>query len=92
MTVKYADAIPFYRMEGVLDWYGLSLSRAGLYKLAVSVRKSIADLTDFMKRDIVRSPVMLMDEPTIKVFGSGPPGKESYMWVVVGYCDGKLIK
>jgi transposase len=92
LTAKYADAIPFYRMEGVLDRYGLSVSRAGLCKLAVSVGKSIADLTDLMKRDIVRSPVMLMDETTVQVLGSGPPGKKSYMWVAVGYCDGKPIK
>jgi transposase len=92
LTAKYADAIPFYRMEGMLDRYGLSVSRAGLCKLAVSTGKSIAPLIDLMNRDIVRSPVMVMDETTLQVLGSGPPGKKSYMWVAVGYRDGRPIK
>jgi hypothetical protein len=79
-------------MEGMLDRYGLSVSRAGLCKLAVSTGKSIASLIELMNRDIVRSPVMVMDETTVQVLGSGPPGKKSYMWVAVGYRDGKPIK
>jgi len=93
LTAKYSDAIPFYRMERMLARSGLLVSRAGLCKLAVSVGRSIGDLIGLMNRDIARSPVMLMDETTVQVLGSGegPPGKKSYMWAAVGYCDGKPI-
>jgi transposase len=94
LTAKYADAIPFYRMEKMLSRSGLLVSRAGLCKIAVSVGRSIGDLVGLMNRDIARSPVMLMDETTVQVLGSreGPPGKKSYMWVAVGYRDDKPIR
>lgn len=93
MTAKYSDAIPFYRLERMLSRSGLLVSRAGLCKLAVSVGRSISGLIEFMNRDIAGSPVMLMDETTVQVLGAGagPPGKKSYMWVAVGYRDGKPI-
>jgi len=94
MTAKYADAIPFYRMEKMLARSGLEVSRAGLCKLAASVGRSIGDLVELMNRDIARSPVMLMDETTVQVLkdGEGPPGKKSYMWVAVGFRDGRQIR
>jgi len=93
LTAKYSDAIPFYRMERMLSRSGLLVSRSGLCKLAVSVGRSIGDLVGLMNRDIARSPVMLMDETTVQVLGSGegPSGKKSYMWAAVGYRDGKPI-
>lgn len=93
LTAKYADAIPFYRMERMLGRSGLVVSRAGLCKLAVSSGRAIGDLIGLMNRDIARSPVMLMDETTVQVLkdGTGPPGRKSYMWVAVGYRDGKPI-
>ncbi len=93
LTGKYADAIPFYRMTNLLDRAGLIVSRATLCNLAVAVGRSIGDLIEAMNRDISTSPVMLMDETTVQVLkkGEGPPGK-SYMWVSVGYREGKPIK
>lgn len=93
LTAKYKDAIPFYRMEKMLLRSGLIVSRAGLCKLAVSAGRAIGDLLEMMNRDILQSPVMLMDETTVQVLreGSGPPGKKSYMWAAVGFQDGKPI-
>lgn len=93
LTAKYADAIPFYRMEKTLARSGLIVSRAGLSKLAVSTGRAIGDLIELMNRDVRSSPVMLMDETTVQVLsgGDGPPGKKSYMWVARGYKKGKPI-
>ena len=93
LTAKYADAIPFYRMERMLARSGLLVSRAGLCKLAVSVGRAIGDLVAMMNEDLARSPVLLMDETTVQVLkeGLGPPGKKSYLWAVLGYADGKPI-
>jgi transposase len=93
LTAKYADAIPFYRMEKMLARSGLLVSRAGLCKLAVSVGRVIGDLVAVMNEDLVRSPVLLMDETTVQVLkeGLGPPGKKSYLWAVLGFADGKPI-
>lgn len=93
LTAKYQDAIPFYRMEKMLGRSGLVVSRAGLCKLAVSAGRAIGDLIERMNRDIAASPVMLMDETTVQVLkeGADPPGKKSYMWVAVGFREGKPI-
>ena len=61
MTAKYADAIPFYRMEKMLAREGLCVSRAALCNQAVAVGRAVGDLVEAMDRDIRGSPVVLMD-------------------------------
>lgn len=92
ITGKYADAVPFYRMARMLDRSGLSVSRQTLSNLAIGAARAIGDLTDAMNRDILASPVILMDETTVQVLkhGEGPPGK-SYMWAMRGFRDGKPV-
>jgi transposase len=93
MTAKYADAIPFYRMEKMLARDGLIVSRATLCNQAVAVGRAIGDLIDAMDRDIRQGPVILMDETTVQVLKDerGPPGRKSYMWLSRGYRDRKPI-
>lgn len=91
MTGKYADAIPFYRMEKILARAGLIVTRAALSKQAISVGRAIGDLTDLMNKDLMESPVILMDETTVQVLNDDNSGKNSYMWVMCGYHDGKPI-
>ena len=93
MTAKYADAIPFYRMEKMLARSGLIVTRAALSNQAIAVGRAIGDLIGAMNEDLRSSPVLLMDETTVQVLkeGKGPPGKKSYMWVVRGYHNGKPI-
>ena len=93
LTAKYVDALPFYRLSRMLERSGLIVSRAGLSNLAMAAGREIGDLVEAMNRDIVTSPVMLMDETTVQVLreGEGPPGK-SYMWCAQGYWQGRPIK
>lgn len=93
MTAKYADAIPFYRMEKMLARSGLSVTRAALSNQAIATGRAIGDLIELMNEDLMASPVLLMDETTVQVLKEEkrPPGKKSYMWVVCGYREGKPI-
>jgi len=93
MTAKYSDAIPFYRMEKMLARDGLIVSRAALCNQAVTVGRAVGDLVEVMARDIMQSPVILMDETTVQVLKDerGPPGRKSYMWLSRGYCAAKPI-
>ena len=92
ITGKYADAVPFYRMATMLDRSGLSVSRQTLSNLAIGTARAIGDLTEAMNRDVLTSPVILMDETTVQVLkhGEGPPGK-SYMWAMRGFSGDKPI-
>jgi len=93
MTAKYSDAIPFYRMEKMLVRYGLAISRATLSNQAIAVGRAIGGLIKLMNRDLMSSPVLLMDETTVQVMKED--GKDnsskSYMWVQRGFRDGKPI-
>lgn len=94
LTAKYADAIPFYRMERMLVRSGLVVSRAGLCNIAVSAGRAIGPLVDLMNADIAASTAALMDETTVQVLkdGRGPPGRKSYFWAVRGHsAKGKPI-
>ena len=93
ITGKYADAIPFYRMEKMLARDGLIVSRATLCNQAIAVGRAIGDLIAAMGRDIRTSPVVLMDETTVQVLKDerGPPGRKSYMWLSRGYRDRRPI-
>lgn len=93
IAAKYADAIPYYRMAKMLRRSGLEVSRQTLCNLAIGVSKAIDVLTRTMKDDLIRSPVILMDETTLQVLreGKGPPGK-SYMWAMRGFLDGSPIQ
>ena len=93
MTAKYADAIPFYRMEKMLAREGLCVSRAALCNQAVAVGRAVGDLVEAMDRDIRGSPVILMDETRVKVLNDGrePPGRMSYMWISRGYRERRPI-
>lgn len=93
MTSKYSDSIPFYRMESMLERSGLMVSRAALSKQAISVGRAIGDLIELMNQDLMRSPVLLMDETTVQVLNEKHKSNDSksYMWVMRGYKDGKPI-
>lgn len=93
LVSKYADAIPFYRMEKLLARSGLNVGRATLCSLAIGTNRVLADLNDMLWADVRGSPVILMDETTVQVLHKreGPPESTSYMWVTVGYHDAKPI-
>lgn len=93
MTAKYADAIPFYRMAKMLVRYGLVMTRATLSSQAIAVGRAIGSLIELMNRDLMNSPVLLMDETTVQVLDEKDKSNssKSYMWVQRGFYDGKPI-
>ncbi len=93
MTAKYADAIPFYRMEKMLARYGLVMTRATLSNQAIAVGRAIGNMIDLMNRDLMKSPVLLMDETTVQVLEESGKSNtsKSYMWVQRGFYGEKPI-
>lgn len=94
MIGKYADAVPFYRMVKILARSGLDVSRGTLCNLAINVGRSIQDLIDQMWVDVLKSPVILMDETTVQVLheANRPAEVKSFMWVTCGYRkDQKIV-
>lgn len=93
IAAKFADGIPFARVEKILERYGLEMSRATLANLAMSTSLRVSQLVEAFNRDLKRSPVILMDETPVQVHrisGKASTSK-SYMWVRYGYRDKRPI-
>ncbi|MBU0927632.1 MAG: IS66 family transposase [Spirochaetes bacterium] len=93
IAAKYADGIPFNRVEKIYERSGLDISRTTLSNLTVRTSLRISPLIEAMERDLKRSPVLLMDETPVQVhriLGKEPTSK-SYMWVNYGYRDKRPI-
>jgi transposase len=93
IAAKYADGIPFYRVEKIYQRSGLEITRATLAKLTVRSSIAVSPVLEAMERDMLRSEVVLMDETTVQVHripGKKPTSK-SYMWVRLGYFEGREI-
>jgi hypothetical protein len=86
MIGKYQDAIPFYRMEKILERYELQVSRATLCNLAIGVGRALSPLIERMWQDARAAPVILMDETRLQVLKEKgrSPESQSFMWVTLG--------
>jgi transposase len=92
-TCKFADGLPFYRMEKILARYGIEYSRATMCRQMIAVSRACQDLLKLMWEDARGSPVLHMDETTVQVLKEPErlAAQKSYMWVTVGYHHGKKI-
>lgn len=93
IAAKYADGIPFARVEKIYERSGLDISRTTLSSLTIRTALRISPLIEAMTRDLKASPVILMDETPVQVHriqGKQPTGN-SYMWVSYGYRDKRPI-
>lgn len=93
LTSKFVDAQPFYRMEGILSRWGVDTGRSTLCNLAVSSGKAVGELVQAIRDDVLTSPVIGMDETTVKVLHetNRSAASQSYMWVTQGYNRGKRL-
>ena len=93
LTSKYVDAQPFYRMEGILSRWGIDTVRSTLCGIAVNVGRAIGDLVEGIRDDILRSPVIGMDETTVQVLHetNRSATTKSYMWVASGFVNKKRL-
>lgn len=90
---KYADGIPFYRVEKIFARSGLDISRATLSKLTMRTSIKISPIIEAIHRDLKASPVLLMDETPVQVHREVKKKNtsKSYMWVRYGYHDKRPI-
>jgi len=93
IAAKYADGIPFARVEKIYERSGLDVSRTTLSNLTMRTALRISPLIEAMGRDLKASPVILMDETPVQVhrIADKKPTSQSYMWVSYGYRDKRPI-
>jgi transposase len=92
-TCKFADGLPFYRMEKILARYGIEYPRSTMCRQMIAVSRACQDLLKLMWEDARGSPLLHLDETTVQVLKEPErsASQKSYMWVTVGYRQGKKI-
>jgi len=83
MTAKFADALPFYRQEKQFSRIGIDLPRATMCNWGMKIADACNILMDMMKDEILKGPMINIDETTLQVL-KGPRKSKSYMWVFKG--------
>ena len=86
ITAKFADGLPFYRVERQFKRLGLDLKRATMCNWAYKVAQRMEPLWDMLLKRAKAHSWLQMDETTVQVMGEqGRPNRtKSFMWVIRG--------
>jgi transposase len=80
---KYADALPLYRQQGMLERIGIEISRATLAAWMIRLGELVGPLINLMREELLESGFVQCDESRYQVLKE--PGKTaeslSYIWV-----------
>ncbi len=83
LTAKFADAIPFYRQEKQFKRIRVELGRSTMCRWGMKVADACDILIEMMNQEILKHPMINIDETTLKVIKESKKSK-SYMWVFKG--------
>lgn len=86
VTGKFVDALPFYRIEKILERYGVEVSRQTLCCWAIKVAERCRTLLELMKEDILAGFQIQADETPLQVLQEPDRAAttRSYMWLFRG--------
>jgi transposase len=83
---KYADALPLYRQETILQRIGVDIPRATLANWMIKVGYLVQPLINLMHEQLLSHDIIQMDETTVQVLKeSGKKAQsKSYLWLQRG--------
>ena len=90
LTAKFGDALPFYRQEKQFARIGVELPRSTMCNWTIKVSQACEILMGFMHAQILKCPVVNIDETTVQVL-KVPNRSKCYMWVFKGGTPDKPI-
>lgn len=90
---KYADGLPLYRLEGILQRYKISVSRTAMACWMIKLGDLVQPLIDLFNDHVLAYDVLQMDETTVQVLKEeGRAAKDkSFMWVRRGGAPGQPV-
>ncbi|WP_426152528.1 IS66 family transposase [Pseudomonas sp. DC3000-4b1] len=86
LTTKYADGLPLYRFEKVLNRHGVDVSRQTLARWVIQCATHFQPLLNLLRDRLLESPVIHCDETRLQVLHEPgrDPTAQSWMWVQGG--------
>jgi hypothetical protein len=85
---RFADHLPYYRLENILGRSGLHIDRSTQWRWMRRLAHGVTPLVDLMWQRVRQSQIIAMDETPVMELG-GPGGKtlKGYLWAGVGDTD-----
>jgi transposase len=81
----FADHLPYYRLEEILNRSRLEIDRSTQCRWMMRIAEQLTPLTDFMRSLVLQSSVVLADETPVKMLVPGlGKTKTTYLWAVLG--------
>ena len=86
LVSKYADHLPLYRQEQLLQRMGVDIARATLCFWVLSCAELLKPLVDLLKENIITNAYVQADETPVQVLNEPDKSNtsKSYMWVYYG--------
>lgn len=85
VTERFADYLPYYRVEERIGRLGLSISRSTIARWMIELSLTLLPLVELMRQRILASEVVCIDETPVKLLKPGEPqAATAYLWTTVG--------
>lgn len=85
VTERFADYLPYYRVEERLGRLGLSISRSTIARWMIDLSITLLPLVELMRQRILASEVVCIDETPVKLLKPGQTeATTAYLWTTVG--------
>jgi transposase len=84
---RFADHLPYYRMENILGRSGLHIDRSTQWRWMRRLAVGVTPLVDLMWQRVLESQVIAMDETPVKELGGVGTTLTGYLWTGVGDVD-----
>lgn len=84
---RFADHLPYYRMENILGRIGLRIDRSTQWRWMHRIADAVTPLVDLMWERTLESLIVAMDETPVKQLGGKGKTLTGYLWTCVGDRD-----
>ena len=81
---RFADHLPYYRLENILGRSGLRIDRSTQWRWMRGLAEGATPLVDLMWRRALRSQIIAMDETPVMELGGRGKTLKGYLWAGVG--------
>lgn len=85
VTERFADFLPYYRVEERLGRLGLAIPRSTIARWMIDLSKQLLPLIELMRKQVLASDVLCIDETPVLLLRPGcPEAVTAYLWTTVG--------
>lgn len=82
---RFADHLPYYRLEDILGRSGLHLDRSTQWRWMHRLAQGVTPLVDLMWKRVLEGRIIAMDETPVRELGGPGTTLKGYLWAGVGH-------